>query len=85
MQISRETCTAPRQMKYRTLKAVRIELERQGGWLETIRDTEQLEHAPHLPSDPDPAGWPHGLLNTAEVINWANQTNFGAIKHPDWY
>ena len=57
-------------MKYRTIKAIRLELHRRGGWLETIRDTELHEYAPHLTFDE--RGWPHGLWVKDELLNWAN-------------
>jgi hypothetical protein len=44
----REISTATRQMKYKTAKAVAAELSLRGGYLETIRDTEVPEYAPHL-------------------------------------
>ena len=59
-------------MRYRTVKAVRAELHRRGGYLETIRDTESPEYAPHLSQDE--RGWPHGLLIKDELLDWANET-----------
>jgi hypothetical protein len=65
-----ETLTAPRQMKYRTVKAVRSELQRRGGWLETIRDTEAPEYAPHFSMDDK--GWSQGVWIKDELLTWAN-------------
>jgi hypothetical protein len=59
-------------MRYRTVKAVRAELHRRGGWLETIRDTELPEYAPHLSWD-EP-GWLHGFWIKDELLDWANKT-----------
>jgi len=57
-------------MKYRTIKAVRSELHRRGGWLETIRDTELPEYAPHFSWDEE--GWNQGLWIKDELLAWAN-------------
>lgn len=69
-------------MTYRTVKAVRQELQRRGGYLETIRDTELPEYAPHLSTDE--RGWKHGLWIKDELLQWANETQLGTIDHPDW-
>lgn len=61
---------APRRMRFQTVKAVRLELHRQGGWLETIRDTERPEYAPHL--NWKERGWPQGLWIKDELLDWAN-------------
>lgn len=58
-------------MRFRTVKAVRLELHRQGGWLETIRDTELPEYAPHL--NWEERGCPHGLWIKDELLDWANE------------
>ena len=58
-------------MKYKTIKAVRSELHSQGGYLETIRDTESPEYAPHLTQHE--MGWPHGVWIKSELLEWANQ------------
>ena len=63
---------APGQMKYRTIKAVRAELHVRGGWLETIRDTELPEYAPHLTCEE--MGSPHGIWIKDELLDWANET-----------
>ena len=57
-------------MKYRTVKAVRLELHRRGGYMETIKDTESLEYVPHLTQDEQ--GWPHGAWVKSELLEWAN-------------
>ena len=66
-------------MKYRTVKAVRLELHRRGGYIETVRDTELPEYAPHLSWDED--GWDHGiwikdelnyLIKASEPSRYAN-------------
>lgn len=63
---------APRKlfMKFRTVKAVREELHRRGGYLETIRDTELPEYAPHLSQEE--RGWTHGLWIKDELLEWAS-------------
>jgi hypothetical protein len=58
-------------MKYRTVKAVRTELHTRGGWLETIRDTESPEYAPHFSFEEK--GWFNGIWIKDELLNWANQ------------
>ena len=58
-------------MKYKTIKSVRLELHRRGGYLETIRDTELPEYAPHL--NWDETGWTHGLWIKDELLDWANE------------
>ena len=58
-------------MKFRTVKAVRLELQRRGGYLETICDTEQPEYAPHLSMTEQ--GWIHGAWIKAELMEWASQ------------
>jgi hypothetical protein len=57
-------------MKFRTVKAVRLALAGRGGYLETIRDSELPEYAPHLSHTEQ--GWPHGALVKAELLVWAN-------------
>jgi hypothetical protein len=57
-------------MKLRTVKAVRVELEARGGWLETIRDAELPEYAPHLSSEEQ--GWEHGIWVKNELLSWAS-------------
>ena len=59
-------------MKYRTVKAVRTELHSRGGWLETIRDTELPEYAPHLTWEE--TGWLHGSWIKDDLLDWANKT-----------
>ena len=51
---------------FRTVKSVRQELERRGGYLETIRDTESPKYAPHLSMTEQ--GWPHGLWIKNELL-----------------
>lgn len=58
-------------MKYKTAKAVAAELSLRGGYLETIRDTEVPEYAPHLSRSE--TGWEHGLWIKSELLDWANQ------------
>ena len=58
-------------MKLKTVKAVRLELQRRGGHLETIRDTEMPEYAPHLSSAEQ--GWPHGIWIKGELLLWASE------------
>ena len=70
-------------MKFKTVKAVRLELHRRGGYLETIRDTELPEYAPHLSKNE--IGWDHGLWTKDELLGWANNTQIGTIRHPNWY
>ena len=57
-------------MIYRTIKEVRFELHARGGYLETIKDAELPEYAPHLSWDE--IGWEHGLWIKPELLNWAN-------------
>lgn len=57
--------------KLRTVKAVRLELHRRGGWLETIRDTELPEYAPHLSFEE--RGWAQGIWHKDELLDWANE------------
>ena len=57
-------------MTYRTIKAIRLELHRRGGYLETIRDTETPEYAPHLSQEE--IGWEHGIWIKSELLDWAN-------------
>ena len=56
-------------MKFSTVKAVRIALEAQGGWLETIRD-ELPEYAPHFSTDE--LGWENGIWDKQELLSWAS-------------
>ena len=56
---------------FRTVKAVRQELHRRGGYLETIRDTELPEYAPHLSMTEH--GWPHGAWVKDELVRWASE------------
>jgi hypothetical protein len=70
-------------MKFRTVKAVRLELQRRGGYIETIRDTELPQYAPHLFMEEQ--GWPHGIWIKDELLDWANITQIGTIRHPEWY
>ena len=56
-------------MKFRTVSAVRLALHHRGGWLETIRDTELPEYAPHLSQSE--TGWPHGVWIRSELLAWA--------------
>ena len=58
-------------MKFRTVKAIRAELHSRGGWLETIRDTESPEYAPHL--NFEERGWTNGIWIKDELLDWANQ------------
>ena len=58
-------------MKFRTVKAVRLALHARGGYLETIRDTELLEYAPHLSQEE--RGWKHGIWIKDELLAWANE------------
>lgn len=58
-------------MSFRTIKAIRAELHRRGGFLETIRDTERPEYAPHLTMTEQ--GWPHGLWIKEELLHWADE------------
>ena len=57
-------------MPYKTVKAVRCELHRRGGYLETIRDAELPEYAPHLSRHE--LGWEHGIWVKNELLDWAN-------------
>ena len=57
-------------MRFRTVKAVRCELHSRGGYLETIRDTESPEYAPHLSRDEQ--GWEHGIWIKSELLEWAD-------------
>ena len=57
-------------MTYRTVKAVRLELHSRGGYLETIRDAESIEYAPHLSWDDQ--GWENGIWIKSELLDWAN-------------
>jgi hypothetical protein len=68
---------------FRTVKAVRQELYRRGGYMEIIRDTELPQYAPHLSMAEQ--GWPHGIWIKDELLGWANDTQIGTIRHPDWY
>jgi hypothetical protein len=56
---------------FRTVKSVRQELERRGGYLETIRDTESPEYAPHLSMGEQ--GWPHGAWIKNGLLLWASE------------
>lgn len=58
-------------MKFKTVKAVREALRQRGGWLETIRDTELPEYAPHLTCDEK--GWDNGIWIKDELLDWANK------------
>lgn len=58
-------------MKHKTVKAVRLALHARGGWLETIRDTELPEYAPHL--NWEERGWKNGIYIKDELLDWANQ------------
>jgi transposase len=58
-------------MKFKTVKAVRLELQRRGGFLETIRDTELPEYVPHLSATEQ--GWIHGVWIKAELLKWASE------------
>jgi len=57
-------------MVYTTIKAVRLALHARGGYLETIRDSELPEYAPHLSHTEQ--GWPHGAWVKSELLDWAN-------------
>lgn len=57
-------------MKFSTVSAVRLALHHRGGWLETIRDSELPEYAPHLTQDE--TGWPHGIWIRSELLVWAH-------------
>ena len=57
-------------MAYKTIKAVRLALHARGCYLETIRDSELPEYAPHL--NQQEQGWPHGAWVKAELLDWAN-------------
>lgn len=57
--------------RFRTVKAVREALRARGGWLETFRDTELPEYAPHLSWDEK--GWNHGIWIKDELLDWANE------------
>ena len=58
-------------MKFKTVKAVHLELQRRGGYLETIRDTELPEYAPHLSiTETD---WRHGIWIKDELLLWASE------------
>ena len=57
-------------MAYTTIKAVRLALTARGGYLETIRDSELPEYAPHLSHAEQ--GWPHGAWVKSELLDWAN-------------
>ena len=59
-------------MRFRTVKAVRCELHSRGGYLETIRDTESPEYAPHLSQEE--RGWVNGVWIKSELLAWANET-----------
>ncbi len=80
----REISTAPRQMKkFRTVKAVTAALSEIGGYIEKNLDTELPQYAPHRSRDE--RGWPHGIWIKDELLAWANETQLGAERHPDWY
>lgn len=57
-------------MAFRTVKAVRLALTARGGYLETIRDSELPEYAPHLSQTEQ--GWEHGIYTRPELLEWAN-------------
>jgi transposase len=56
---------------FSTVKAVRQELERRGGFLKTIRDTELPEYVPHLFMTEQ--GWPHGAWIKDELLLWTSE------------
>lgn len=58
-------------MKYKTVKSVRLALHNRGGWLETIRDAEMPEYAPHL--NWEERGWENGIYIKSELLAWASQ------------
>ena len=58
-------------MAFRTVKAVRLALTARGGYLETIRDSELPEYAPHFSQTEQ--GWEHGIYTRLELLEWANQ------------
>ena len=57
-------------MAFKTIKAAREARRARGGYLETIRDAEAPEYAPHLSQEE--RGWVHGLHLKAELLAWAN-------------
>jgi len=69
--------------RFRTVKAVALALSEIGGYIEKVRDTELPEYAPHRSRNEQ--GWPHGTWIKDELLSWANDTQLGAVKHPDWY
>ena len=58
-------------MAFRTVKAVRLALTARGGYLETIRDSELPEYAPHFSQTEQ--GWEHGIYTRLELLEWANE------------
>ena len=70
-QEAKASTAIPRAMAFKTVKAVRAELYSRGGWLETIRDTELPEYAPHLSCEEK--SWKHGIWIKDELIDWANE------------
>lgn len=60
-------------MRYKTIKSVKLALHTRGGWLETVRDSELPEYAPHLPGDFSQEAWVHGIWVKDELLAWANQ------------
>jgi hypothetical protein len=66
-----QTTTTRPAVKFKTVKAVHLELQSRGGYLETIRDTEMPEYAPHLSSAEQ--GWPHGSWIKDELLLWASE------------
>lgn len=56
---------------FKTVKAIRNALHARGGWLETLRDTERPEYAPHLSWEEK--GWTNGLWIKDELLDWANE------------
>ena len=60
-------------LKFKTVKAVRLELQRRGGYLETISRccTKLPEYVPHLSMTEQ--GWIHGAWTKAELMEWASE------------
>jgi len=56
---------------FKTVKAIRNALHARGGWLETLRDTELPEYAPHFSWEE--TGWDNGLWIKGELLDWANE------------
>ena len=58
--------------KFTTVKQVKIELIKRGGYLEKVWDTELPEYVPHFSLDE--RGWKNGAYIRSELLDWANET-----------